>query len=164
MPPDGAVSKPKIVRGVARRNAVPFAVGLAKRAASDPTASTYYAMLARCYRPSTSAYPYYGGRGISVCDAWRSSFATFLADMGARPPGMTLDRRDVNGNYEPANCRWSTHAEQSRNRRSTKLSVDDLTEIRAALARGERGTAIAARFGVVKQLISSIKRGHKWAA
>lgn len=77
---------------------------------------------ARCYRPKTSNYIHYGGRGISVCDRWRYSFENFLTDMGFAPTKEhSIDRIDVNGNYEPANCRWATKKEQSRNTRSNKF-------------------------------------------
>lgn len=73
-------------------------------------------MRARCHNPKDRAYPGYGGRGIVVCDRWRWSFLAFLADMGERPSGTTLDRIDGSGNYEPGNCRWASVAEQTENR------------------------------------------------
>lgn len=85
------------------------------------TSSTYqswYAMKQRCTNPKHKKWKDYGGRGIMVCDRWLNSFENFLADMGERPGGRTLDRREVNGNYEPNNCRWATPVEQARNRRA----------------------------------------------
>lgn len=86
------------------------------------TKSTEYriwsTMWQRCTNQKHDAYPYYGGRGISVCERWKS-FENFFADVGPRPRGLTLDRIDGNANYEPGNCRWATFSEQMRNRRST---------------------------------------------
>jgi hypothetical protein len=75
-------------------------------------------MIQRCVDQNGKSYPNYGGRGISVCDRWRESFTAFLADVGEKPsPGMSLDRIDNDGNYEPGNVRWATASEQNRNRR-----------------------------------------------
>jgi hypothetical protein len=70
----------------------------------------------RCFSPRARAYPWYGGRGITVCERWLI-FENFYADMGDPPPGLSLDRINNNGNYEPGNCRWATAAEQLANRR-----------------------------------------------
>jgi hypothetical protein len=75
-------------------------------------------MLDRCKNPNAPKFHHYGGRGITVCDRWLT-FENFYADMGERPTDLTLDRINVDGNYEPANCRWATHKEQRANRRPT---------------------------------------------
>ena len=82
---------------------------------------SWQSMIIRCEQPKSNSYQNYGGRGIKVCERWRKSFANFLADMGRKPPGMTLDRIDVNGDYEPGNCRWATHSTQTRNRRTYRV-------------------------------------------
>lgn len=82
-----------------------------------PTYRTWQAMRARCHNPKHSAYPRYGARGIQVCERWRNSFDAFLADMGERPDGSTLDRIDGSKGYEPGNCRWATTAQQFENKR-----------------------------------------------
>lgn len=75
----------------------------------------------RCYRKKNKNFILYGGRGIKVCDRWLESFESFLEDMGEKPSRFhSLDRINVNGNYEPSNCKWSTQKEQCVNRRTVK--------------------------------------------
>lgn len=78
-------------------------------------------MRARCNNPNSPGYAGYGARGIRVCAAWDQSFESFLADMGERPEGMSLERMDNERGYEPGNCKWATNHEQCRNRRSNQL-------------------------------------------
>lgn len=83
-----------------------------------PTYASWKAMKQRCFREADPYFPNYGGRGISVHPKWMT-FDGFVADMGERPEGTTLDRIDLNGNYEPGNCRWATITQQNRNRSDT---------------------------------------------
>lgn len=88
-------------------------------------------MVQRCCDPSNLAYANYGGRGISICDRWRDPWL-FLADMGERPPRLTLGRVDNDGNYEPGNCRWETALQQGSN---TRRVVRIGAKIQAQVAR-----------------------------
>jgi hypothetical protein len=91
------------------------------------TFQSWRSMRARCYIATSHRFDRYGGRGIAVCDRWRDSFVAFLADMGERPAGKTLDRINNDGNYEPGNCRWATSSEQGRNRSHPARWDDGLT-------------------------------------
>ena len=82
----------------------------------SPTWNSWKAMIQRCTNPKAPNYHYYGARGISICAEW-VFFENFLAEMGVRPEGMTLDRISSDGNYEPDNCRWATRVEQRANQR-----------------------------------------------
>jgi hypothetical protein len=89
---------------------------------------SYRNMLSRCHNPKSTGYKNYGGRGITVCERWRISFWYFFEDMGARPPNMSLDREDNEGNYNKDNCRWATTREQALNtRRNPHIMSEGLT-------------------------------------
>jgi hypothetical protein len=115
---------------------------------NSPTYSSWLKMRGRCNDPKNNRYMRYGGRGIKVCDAWNNSFCAFFKDMGERPDGMTLDRIDVNKDYELENCRWATEAVQKRD--SQKLitfngQTKSITEWATYL--GIRQSALSMRLG-----------------
>ena len=85
-----------------------------------PIYAIWRSMIQRCYDANSHAYHRYGGRGISVCDSWRT-FEGFYADVGDRPIGKSLERKDVNGNYSPNNVIWADAKTQANNRRSNVL-------------------------------------------
>ncbi|MDR9052041.1 hypothetical protein FEP39_03613 [Burkholderia multivorans] len=90
----------------------------------SPEYYSWSSMMTRCTNPKSSKYGDYGGRGISVCERWRT-FENFIADMGPRPDGTTLERVSVNGHYEPTNCKWATRKRQSNNTRSNTVLEHD---------------------------------------
>lgn len=114
-----------------------------------PTHNSWTAAKQRCFSETFPKYPSWGGKGITMCDRWRDSFENFLADMGERPAGTTLEREDGTRGYEPGNCVWATAEVQAQNRPSiVKLDHDKVRSIRARYSAGERVVRIAADFGI----------------
>lgn len=97
--------------------------GHAGRGRYSGTYQSWKSAIYRCHDPKSISYPRYGARGIAVCDAWRNSFEAFLADMGVRPAGTSIERVRSDRGYEPGNCRWATSKEQTRNQRTNKFLV-----------------------------------------
>jgi hypothetical protein len=94
-------------------------------------------MKQRCINPYRREYHNYGGRGIKVCPRWMTSFKNFISDMGHRPSSnYQLDRIDNNGDYSPENCQWVLPSVNAKNRRTSKISEDDLTKISVAIQSG----------------------------
>lgn len=119
------------------------------------TYAAWCSMLNRCLNHRDKRnFPLYGGRGIKVCERWMT-FENFYADMGDRPSGMTLDRQDVNGNYEPGNCRWATRQQQDNNKRDTiNLTVDGVTKSLAEWCE-ERGLPYATVYRRLRNGVSA---------
>lgn len=90
----------------------------------DPVYGVWQSMIQRCSNPKAHFYNRYGGRGIKVCDRWLK-FEYFIEDMGERPKGMTIDRINNDGNYEPSNCRWVSHKDNCNNRSNKKILASE---------------------------------------
>lgn len=117
------------------------------------TYKCWQSMRERCLNPKSTSWPRYGGRGITICERW-NDFTNFLADMGERPQGTSIDRIDNSRGYEPINCRWATNTEQQNNR-----SINRIVEFR-----GERLTLAqwGARTGIAPNTIKERLR-HGWS-
>jgi hypothetical protein len=122
----------------------------------SPTYRSWCGMIQRCENPRAEGYELYGGAGIRVCKRWRESFEAFLADMGERPTGKSIDRFPKrNGNYEPGNCRWATPSEQAQNR-SNSFSEEQVADIYRRFDAGELRSKIAVSIGCTTTMISRV--------
>jgi hypothetical protein len=154
----------KINEGNRKSCSVACPIRESKRARlNTPTFLSWRGIFARCENPNATGYRNYGGRGIRVCDRWRD-FEDFVADVGERPSmGHSLDRIDVNGHYEPGNCRWATHTDQARNRRNAlAISRDQANEIIGRMEHGETAKQVAARFKMSANTITAVFAMRSW--
>lgn len=131
-----------------------------------PTYDVWAHMLDRCRNRRSKMYSRYGARGISVCDRWQS-FENFLSDMGQKPDGLSLDRIDNNGNYEPGNCRWATDRMQNRNRSVSpvyewKGEMRSLADLADEHGLKWRRVYERVRMGWSLEDALTIKRAHRW--
>lgn len=131
----------------------PIKHGHSTRESRSATYGSWCAMHQRCKYPGSGSFERYGGIGITVCERW-NAFEAFLADMGERPEGMTLDRIDSAGNYEPGNCRWATTSDQARNtKRAVKVGDKCLANISE-----ETGIKYATLYKRLKQPMPTMPR------
>lgn len=133
----------------------------------DRQSRTYQAwcnLRLRCSNPNNKRSSTYLNRGIRVCERWLgpNGFESFLSDMGEAPPGMSIDRIDNDGNYEPSNCRWATRNQQARNKTTTKLNDTGVSLIRYMHKRGANYTQLAHAFGVTSTTISYVVARKTW--
>lgn len=126
-----------------------------------PTYQSWQHMIDRCTNRNAGNYHRYGGRGITICERWLV-YENFLADMGARPAGKSLDRKDNDLGYEPGNCRWATPHEQSQNRRSNKLNPMLVAALRADNAGGMSYRSLGKKYGVSTVAARKVALGIFW--
>lgn len=121
-------------------------------------------MTKRCTNPNYKFFADYGGRGILVCERWRK-FENFLADMGERPKGLTLERINNDRIYEHSNCRWASRKDQANNRRirkDSKLDWHKVNEIHNWIDQGHSQRWVASRYGISEPTVSLIRNRKIW--
>lgn len=125
-------------------------------------------MKRRCLNPKNKNYKNYGGRGISVCDRWLV-FASFLEDMGERPPNLQLDRINNDGNYEPNNCHWTSASDNSNNKRSSRhveykgrsMTIAQWAE-ELGMSRQTLRNRLEVGWSLDKIFSTKVDRGNRW--
>lgn len=110
--------------GCHKRSVLPNRTTTHGQANKTATYRSWKAMRNRCNNPNSKDYHNYGGRGIAVCERW-DRYENFLSDMGEKPDGFSIERKDVNGDYTPENCTWIPHREQSRNKQKATTYLYD---------------------------------------
>ena len=121
---------------------------------------TWHAMMARCYNQSNAKYPRYGGRGIKVCERWHL-VENFVADLGERPTGMSIDRIDNDGDYCPENIRWATPMVQARNRPQASIPQWKRDEAIRLYAENGSPKLTAELLGIPSSSVKNIVYLHK---
>lgn len=134
---------------------------------TDRTYKTWEGMKSRCNNPLHPRYADYGGRGITVCKLWERDFNAFLADMGERPAGKTLDREDNDKGYNKENCHWASAEEQQRNTRRSVLTKDFVACIRYARESSELSSrklaiALSKLLGIKAETIREVLKNRVW--
>jgi hypothetical protein len=153
--------------GCASRSGRPGVHGEARNRQRTREYYSWSSMISRC---SDASNPRYGGRGVAICDRWRGvdGYVNFLADMGRRPDGTTLDRKDPHGNYEPANCRWATPKVQRANQRPRNAAHTRAGSLCVAYlaARGAHIQTLASSFGISREFVRGLAKRlrHEFAA
>jgi len=128
----------------------------------SPEYYTWVSMISRCENKNTKDYKRYGGGGIKVCKRWKT-FVNFYADVGTRSEGTTLDRIDNNGNYEPDNVRWATHAENSQNTCANKLNWELIRKIREEYSTMETSQGkLGRKYNISQAFIGKIVNRLAW--
>jgi hypothetical protein len=160
-----ALSKDLVVRGHTSSCGCLHDINCPSRTHGKSNTKTYRiwrGMMSRCNNPNVKAYKNYGGRGIMVCEEWHN-YETFLKDMGERPEGKSLDRRDCNQGYYKENCRWASAEEQAQNKRKSKANTTGRTGVSYLAAQEKYSVEISTNGiheygGVFDNLIDAIAK------
>lgn len=127
-----------------------------------PTYKAWSGMKRRCYCEKDPNFKHWGGRGIKVCARWLDSFDNFLEDMGLCPSGMTIDRENNDGDYEPGNCRWADRTTQSRNRRFSRVTPEIVEQIRADRRDGKKLQWLSFKYKIGLSHVHRIVNYESW--